>query len=297
MKIRFILLVVVSMVFAVVADAQCPQAFNYQAIVRNGVGDPVPSNTQVGVRFTIDDSINPGTPVYQETFRAVTNQFGLVTLHPGTGTPVSGTFSTINRASGHKYMMVEIDVNETGTYLNMGTEIQNSVPYALYADSAGKGGYPQHYIGQNYGGGIIFYVTDNGQHGLIADSADLHDTTDTITWANIDTTLLNASLSGTGGGYTNTERIVVNQGAGNYAANLCANDTTGGFGDWFLPSATELIILYQQQQVIGNFNSSATYWSSTENANTTASALNFSTGVSMSIPKATAGNVRAILAF
>jgi len=125
----------------------------------------------------------------------------------------------------------------------------------------------------------------------------LHDTTDTITWANIDTTLLNASLSGTGGGYTNTERIVVNQGAGNYAANLCANDTTGGFGDWFLPSATELIILYQQQQVIGNFNSSATYWSSTENANTTASALNFSTGVSMSIPKATAGNVRAIRAF
>ncbi len=29
-----------------------------------------------------------------------------------------------------------------------------------------------HYIGESYGGGIVFYVYDNGQHGLIASTAD-----------------------------------------------------------------------------------------------------------------------------
>ena len=29
-----------------------------------------------------------------------------------------------------------------------------------------------HFIGESYGGGIVFYVYDNGQHGLIAATAD-----------------------------------------------------------------------------------------------------------------------------
>ena len=29
-----------------------------------------------------------------------------------------------------------------------------------------------HYIGESYGGGIVFYVYDNGQHGLIVATAD-----------------------------------------------------------------------------------------------------------------------------
>ncbi len=295
MKIKFILLVTVFAALGVAANAQCPQAMAYQATIHDASGHPLNNGMRVGFRLTIYQSVNPGTPVYQETFTSTTNLLGHVSLKPGKGTPTTGNFASINWASGHKYMQVEIDINETGNYLNMGTEIQNSLPYALYADSAGKGGYPQHHIGENYGGGIIFYVSDNGQHGLIADSADMG--ADTVKWALADTTLLKASLQGAGGGFTNTERIVVKQGTGKYAANLAANDTTGGYGDWFLPSVTELILLYQQQQVVGHFNNSGTYWSSTENANTSATALSFSSGVPSSIPKATAGNVRAIRAF
>jgi len=293
MKIRFILLIAILAVLEINARAQCPQKMAYQTLVKDAAGNILPDFSIV-FRFTIMDSLNPGTPVYREQYNTSSNSLGQVILHPGTGVPSLGTFNAIDWATGHKYMQVEIQPYGTGPYINMGTEIQNSVPYALYADSAGKGGYPQHHIGENYGGGVIFYVTDNGQHGLIADSADLG--ADTITWARIDTTLLNASLQGTGGGYVNTERIVVNQGAGNYAANLCANDSTGGYGDWFLPSASELILLYQQQQVVGNF-SSAMYWSSTESAKTTATALNFSTGITTVTAKASEGNVRAIRAF
>jgi hypothetical protein len=35
-----------------------------------------------------------------------------------------------------------------------------------------NGNNPMHYIGESYGGGIVFYVYDNGQHGLIAATVD-----------------------------------------------------------------------------------------------------------------------------
>ena len=36
----------------------------------------------------------------------------------------------------------------------------------------GGSGYPAHTIGESYGGGIVFYVYDGGQHGLIAATSD-----------------------------------------------------------------------------------------------------------------------------
>ncbi|MEO6405797.1 MAG: hypothetical protein ABIY51_14985, partial [Ferruginibacter sp.] len=45
-----------------------------------------------------------------------------------------------------------------------------------------------HYIGESYGGGIVFYVYDNGQHGLIAATADQ---STGIQWAN-NTNITNA---------------------------------------------------------------------------------------------------------
>jgi len=297
MKIRTIFLIVMLMTLVSKIMAQCPQALNYQTIVRDLQGNPAYSNTPVVIRFTIFDSINPGVPLFQEDQTRYTNQFGAFSCYVGEGPTDFIPLSSVNWTAGHKYMEVELDINATGTYKYAGTATLNSVPYALYADHAAKGGYPRHHIGEHYGGGTIFYLTDNGQHGLIADSGDIQTSNDTVLWARVDTTLINAGLSGAGGGFINTERIVVNQGAGNYAANLCANDTTGGYGDWFLPSANELILLYQQQQVIGNLNSSAAYWSSTESANTTASALDFSSGITMDVPKSTPEKVRAIRVF
>ena len=296
MKIKFILLTVFSIWLQHAANAQCPQSFYYQAVVRDAAGNGLP-NLTVTIRFTILDSNNPGVPVYQEDHQITSNIFGQIIPYPGRGTPRLGTFPAINWATGHKYMRVEMDATGGSLLVNMGTELLGSVPYALYADSAAKGGYPQHHIGEHYGGGIIFYVSDNGQHGLIADSADLQTGNDTVTWANVDTITLNANLPGTGGGIINTERIVVKQGAGNYAANLCANDTSGGYGDWFLPSANELALLYQQQQVVGGFGSAAPYWSSTESSARAAQAINFASGATVQPAKSSAGNVRAVRAF
>ena len=117
--------------------SQAPQAFNYQSVVRNASGNPM-TNTTISVRATIHDGSSTGTIVYQETQYPTTNQFGLINIEVGTGTVVSGNFSTINWGSGSKWM--EIEANFGSGYVPMGTSQLVSVPYALYSNSSGSTG-------------------------------------------------------------------------------------------------------------------------------------------------------------
>ena len=118
--------------------AQSPQAFNYQAIARNGSGNPL-SNQQIAARFTLKVGSMTGTIVYQERDTATTNQFGLFTAEIGRGTPLSGTFAGVNWASGVIYMDVEFDPNGGSTFTDLGTTQLISVPYALFAQQSGAG--------------------------------------------------------------------------------------------------------------------------------------------------------------
>ena len=83
--------------------AQSPEAFKYQAVVRDDAGELL-VNTLVNFRMSIHQSSAGGTIIYQETFNDVlTNQFGLASLTIGQGTPV-GNFSTINWGNGAKFL-------------------------------------------------------------------------------------------------------------------------------------------------------------------------------------------------
>jgi hypothetical protein len=79
-----------------------------------------------------------GTVVYSETYSPVpqTNANGLVTVEIGCGTPVSGTFSSINWGSGNYYLKTEADPSGGTTYTVIGTSQLISVPYSLYSKSA-----------------------------------------------------------------------------------------------------------------------------------------------------------------
>ena len=120
--------------------SQSPQAFNYQSIVRGPNGNPMP-NTSVTMRFTILQGNNPGTPIYIETQAGTTNPFGLYMAQIGNGNPVQGVFASINWATGSKYLEVELDVNNTGTFVNMGITQFISVPYALHATKSDTAAY------------------------------------------------------------------------------------------------------------------------------------------------------------
>ena len=239
------------------AFAQAPQKMSYQAIIRNSAGKLVASTT-IGMRISILKGSVVGTAVYIETQTQTTNVNGLATLEIGSGSTVTGTFSAIDWSAGPFFIKTETDPAGGTAYTISGTSELLSVPYALYAAN----GAAAHYIGESYGGGIVFYVYDGGQHGLIASTIDQ---SSAISWYNGSYTTTDAIRDGVNAGQINTERIITNQGSGWYAAEYCSNYKGGGFGDWYLPSKSEMTLMFQHADVIPGLSSSpAPYWCSNE---------------------------------
>jgi hypothetical protein len=127
-------------------------------------------------------------------------------------------------------------------------------------------------IGESYLGGKIAYLDASGVHGFVC---ALSDQSTGMRWDNgsdIITGATNTALETIGvygitksGGRKNTDAIIAAQGAGTYAATICATLTTGGAkaGDWYLPSLGELNQMYINKTILGNFVNSY-YWSSSE---------------------------------
>ena len=65
-----------------------------------------------------------------------------------------------------------------------------------------------------------------------------------------------------------TGLIVARENAGrlnwNDARDMCANSNLAGFTDWRLPTKDELILIYNNRTLIGNFETGYSYWSSTQ---------------------------------
>ncbi len=275
MKKLFTLL---SLIVISIINAQAPQGFNYQATVRNSDGALI-TNQNVLFKFNIMLNSQTSLPVYSETHQAPTDDLGQVNLTIGTGTPTTGTFSSINWGSGTYYLGIELN---TGTgYVAMGTTQLLSVPYALHANTATSttntaGGFT-HYIGEAFGGGVIFHLWKDAQgveHGLIVDKADL---STSQVWSNIDQTLIGPSAQSSWDGLSNSNAIVGQAGHINSAAALCLNSTNGGQSDWYLPSIQELNMLWNNYYTVARsltqisgatqLETISSYWSSTESGN------------------------------
>jgi uncharacterized protein (TIGR02145 family) len=125
----------IALIVITTINAQAPQGFNYQATVRNSSGALI-TNQNVLFKFNIMLNSQTSLPVYSETHQAPTDDLGQVNLVIGTGTPTIGTFSTINWANGSYFLGIEL--NTAANFVAMGTTQLLSVPYALYANSAGS---------------------------------------------------------------------------------------------------------------------------------------------------------------
>ncbi|MEP7320171.1 MAG: DUF1566 domain-containing protein [Panacibacter sp.] len=136
----------------------------------------------------------------------------------------------------------------------------------------------KHFIGEYFGGGIVFYVDPSGKHGLIAASADFEEPT---FWSQKDT-LNGAKDTALGSGAVNTIKIYKIQGypqyeADGYAALECMGLIQNGYQDWYLPSINELSKMYENKAIIGGFQNYS-YWSSSEVNATKAWLKNFMNG-------------------
>jgi hypothetical protein len=272
----------------IIATAQAPQGFNYQATVRNSSGTLV-INQNVLFKFNIMLNSQTSLPVYSETHQAPSDDLGQVNLTVGQGTATTGTFAGINWASGSYFLGIEL--NTGSGYVAMGTTQLLSVPYALHANTAtstiGNSGGFTHFIGELFGGGIVVSVwkdTQGVEHGLIASLTDL---SVGIPWTTpaFQQIEIGPAAQSNRDGLANTNAIVGQAGAGtSYAAGLCKAYNAEGFNDWYLPAWWELNQCYNSaiivNEVLGDTNGFQSYfysyyWSSTEEFNTNALSQNF----------------------
>lgn len=305
-RLTFTLIILLS---AICAMAQAPERFNYQGVARDGNGEVIP-NQNISLRFSIINGSNANIE-YQEDWTVQTNDFGLFNVEIGGGFAVQGWFSGIDWGATTYGLKVEMDPSGGTNFQEMGVSQLLSVPYALYAQNT-----PPPDTGYEPGdwaqGGIVFWVDDSGQHGLVCDK---HDLGVGPRWYL--GTYGNTYATGDGpfAGEMNTMLMIAgqmsigNDGAGN-AATYCAdlNVTQGSvsYADWYLPSKDELAKMYQNRILINSvaqsnggsaFGTTDAYWSSTEFSNTDAYIQHFGTGASSHVNKSGFYSVRAIRAF
>ena len=251
--------------------AQSPEKMSYQAVIRNS-SDALVTNTQIGLEVNIRQGTTSGTVVYTETQTPTTNANGLVSIEIGGG---SG-FNTIDWANGPYFIETKTDPAGGTNYTITGTSQLLSVPYALYAANAGTatgGGNFTHYIGEEYGGGVIFHLwKDNAgvEHGLIV---ALTDQSISQAWSNVTSAEIGTSAQSSWDGLSNSNSIVGQVGHTSSAAKLCLDLVSGGQSDWYLPSIQELNMLWNNyytvtralSQISGATQlSNSVYWSSSE---------------------------------
>jgi len=146
-------------------------------------------------------------------------------------------------------------------------------------------------VGDFAHGGVVFWVDDSGEHGLLCAKGDQVGE-DSIQWYN--GSYVNTSAWGDGlyAGEMNTALIVAAQEGGpyDYAAAMCASFgfIVDGvkYGDWYLPSVDELKLMYQNKNAIDSTSAAnggasftnSEYWSSEEYDLNNAYIVNFNGG-------------------
>ena len=120
---------------SILGYSQAPEAFNYQAVMRNASGD-ILTNVQIAVQISILQDSETGTAVYVERFNPTTTAYGLIAIKIGKGSVQSGTFSSIDWGAYEYYIMTEVDPNNGTDFTAMGTTQLLSVPYAMHSKTA-----------------------------------------------------------------------------------------------------------------------------------------------------------------
>lgn len=161
-----------------------------------------------------------------------------------------------------------------------------------------------HYIGELYSGGVVFYVDSSKKHGLVASLKYL---SNSITFSDVTTKIIGIDAQSKDDGSSNTKAIVNQEGQQNSAAKICLDYSVDGYDDWYLSSINELLLFQKERKIVssvldntlgadslaGGFD-----WSSTEVNAETSYGLSCSTSLGMlKVYKDQKLKVRAIRAF
>lgn len=234
-------------------------------------------------------------------------------LHAKTAETVTGTITETDPIFG-----ASVASGITGTDTANWNNKQDQLTAGTGIDITGNvvsttSGVTTYSVGDFAHGGIVFWVDETGQHGLVCAKEDQNNGSG-IRWYAGTYGVTRATGDGPFSGELNTAIIISSQvsigdDGNDYAAQICNNlqITEGGktYGDWYLPSKKELDLMYQNKAIIdasatangGDVFASDYYWSSTEASNNFAWIQYFSSGHQTSNGKVNTYRVRAVRAF
>ncbi|NVO20798.1 MAG: DUF1566 domain-containing protein [Bacteroidetes bacterium] len=168
----------------------------------------------------------------------------------------------------------------------------------------------RHYIGEQYGGGVVFWVDETGHHGFICSAVDI---AVDQPWSNIINVAVGPAAQSDWDGLNNSFNIIRQPGQVNSAAKVSDDYInydyqTGIFDDWYLPSIDQLSLMFQSKYQIDktlqtdSYNSTiglskTVYWSSTEAFFSTAWVLDIYYGYTYDDSKYYLYSVRAVRNF
>ena len=128
--LSFVFYLVLALRPAPCALSQVPQGFNYQAIARDGSGNPI--STPIDVKIAILSSTDDADVIWEEEHLGVDpDDHGLFSIVVGQGDDLVGSFGEIDWTVSPKYIRTKIN------NVKLGTAQIWSVPYAMVADSLG----------------------------------------------------------------------------------------------------------------------------------------------------------------
>ena len=266
----FVFSILLTFSFAIAQDG-----INYQGAATDVNGDEL-TNQNITIRASVLSTSANGNLEWEETHSATTDQFGLFNVVIGQGTNTTNgataTFNDMNWGSADHYLKIEMDATGGTNYAMIGTTQMMSVPYALYAKSAGidstmlanmigsSGGLDSSEIAaliENAIGGSPFY---NGPSG----SNDFENQSPNSDFNNVNTGQIPQALDGKKVIiYSTDKNIYLTDSVGSFLSvlysvenNIISNLTSNANGDtlYFLQSAHQSAVPNIMMTSINNIN-------------------------------------------
>ncbi len=158
-------------------------------------------------------------------------------------------------------------------------------------------------VGDFNNGGVVFYIDNSGEHGLVC---TVQDQSFGTSWGCAPQVISGAMGTAIGTGAQNTSDILAVCNDNSIAAAICDNLILNGHSDWFLPSKDELNEMYSSKNKIDSTSlanggaalQSINYWSSSLLNLNTVWIQTFASGGSQSgLSDSLSAHVRAVRAF
>jgi hypothetical protein len=161
-----------------------------------------------------------------------------------------------------------------------------------------EGNISEYVLGMEAEGGIVFYIDETGQHGLVAAKEDIGP----FAWGCQDMSISNADAQEIGTGLQNSLDILAQCSETPIASSEALEFENEDYSDWYLPSFDEVQEMYYkigQGSSIGNKGnfSNSWYWTSSQANTEIAWGFSFNNGTTFNFYKSSAFMIRPVRSF